>query len=424
VSTDDTARAPEAARAAHRVALAAWVIAWLACITILAAVHYTSGDPDSRLYAGISARLVTEPVERWIVPEWWGFWGLTGPYHEHPVGMFVVPALGGRLGYPPEQAAYAVNALYQVLSFALIVAIARAVSTPTEARALGWVLQLLPIAFVFRIRANQEYAVLAAWLFALYATERARTRPVWTAGMLAGFCGVLLVKGVFAFMVPVASVMWLIARGRVVARASAAPTGRHPVAAWVGVGLMPIAGVLVTWGYETMYLHVTGRSFLETYLARQVPEGALTEGSLAVRTPYSLAWYLGRLAWFAFPWSLVAAWGASMAARADGLRAFTVIPERAPADRSRQGFWFAVWTSVLLVGAFSLAHRKADRYIFPVYFLLAAPGAVYAMRRWPWMQRIVSWLDRPWVPAAVYVVLFLLRLVTRGKLPEFTFWRS
>jgi len=46
------------------------------------------------------------------------------------------------------------------------------------------------------------------------------------------------------------------------------------------------------------------------------------------------------------------------------------------------------------------------------------------MRRWPWMQRIVSWLDRPWVPAAVYVVLFLLRLVTRGKLPEFTFWRS
>ena len=195
-------------------------------------------------------------------------------------------------------------------------------------------------------------------------------------------------------------------------------------AAWVGVGLMPIAGVLVAWGYETMYLHVTGRSFLETYLARQVPEGALTEGSLAVRTSYSLVWYLGRLAWFAFPWSLVAAWGAAMAARADGLPALAAIPERSPVDRSRQGFWFAVWTSALLVGAFSLAHRKADRYIFPVYFLLAAPGAVYTMRRWPWMQRIVSRLDRPWVPAAAYTLLFLLRLATRGKLPEFTFWRS
>jgi hypothetical protein len=76
------------------------------------------------------------------------------------------------------------------------------------------------------------------------------------------------------------------------------------------------------------------------------------------------------------------------------------------------------------VGAFSLAHRKADRYIFPVYFVLAAPGAVYAIRRWPWLQRIVARMDRPWVPAAVYVFLFLLRLVTRGKLPEFTFWRS
>ena len=33
--------------------------------------------------------------------------------------MFVVPAVLGRLGYPPLQAAYAVNALYQVLSFGL-----------------------------------------------------------------------------------------------------------------------------------------------------------------------------------------------------------------------------------------------------------------------------------------------------------------
>ena len=75
-------------------------------------------------------------------------------------------------------------------------------------------MQLLPIAFVFRIRANQEYAVLAGVLFALYACERARTRATWVPGMLAGFLAVLLVKGVFAFMVPLTCVLWLLARGR------------------------------------------------------------------------------------------------------------------------------------------------------------------------------------------------------------------
>jgi len=36
------------------------------------------------------------------------------------VGMFVVPAVLGRFGYPKLQAAYAVNALYQIISFGLI----------------------------------------------------------------------------------------------------------------------------------------------------------------------------------------------------------------------------------------------------------------------------------------------------------------
>jgi 4-amino-4-deoxy-L-arabinose transferase-like glycosyltransferase len=190
----------------------AWSLAWIVTMALLAAVQFTSRDPDSQLYAGISARLVQEPVSQWIAPQWWGFWNSEGPYCEHPVGMFVVPALLGRLGYPPLQAAYAVNALYQIISFGLMTLIAGTVVSRRHARALTCLLQLLPMAFVFRVRANQEYAVLAGVLFALYATERARTRPLWTIGMVAGFCAVLLVKGVFAVMVPVTCVIWLVAR--------------------------------------------------------------------------------------------------------------------------------------------------------------------------------------------------------------------
>ncbi len=69
----------------------------------------------------------------------------------------------------------------------------------------------MPIAFVFRVRANQEYAVLAGVLLALFATERSRARPVWAWLTALGFAWALLVKGVFGFLVPIACGVWLVA---------------------------------------------------------------------------------------------------------------------------------------------------------------------------------------------------------------------
>jgi hypothetical protein len=73
---------------------------------------------------------------------------------------------------------------------------------------------------------------------------------------------------------------------------------------------------------------------------------------------------------------------------------------------------------------FSFSDRKADRFIFPAYYFMAAAGGVAAIRYSPLLSRIVDRLDRPWVPAAFWIVLFLLRLVTGSHLPQFTFWRS
>jgi hypothetical protein len=401
------------------VTVAAWTAAWLITAFLLAATAYGSRDPDSQLYAGISARLVSEPAVRWIAPEWWGFWNITGPYFEHPVGMFVVPAALGRAGYPAEQAAYAINGLYQIVAFALAALIGRAVLPPRDAAALAWLLQLSPIAFVFRIRANQEYAVLAGLFFALYATERARQRSIWIAGMLVGFCGVLFVKGVFAFMVPLTCAIWLIARGL---------GAREPRArvAWVGILLMPLVGALAIWGYESAYVAVTGRSFLATYQARQLPDDAIAAASIAGRVAYNASWYAARVIWYAFPWSVLA-----LLVAARGIRKGVPWPRRAgsasaPAEHvaAQQGAWFGLVAAFTLTAAFSLAHRKADRYIFPVYFLLTAVGAIEAARRFRWFGRILDRLDKPWVPATCYVVLFLITLISRGKLPVLTFWRS
>ena len=282
---------------------------------------------------------------------------------------------------------------------------------------------------MFRVRANQEYAVLAGVLFALYATERARTQASWLAGMLAGFCAVLLVKGVFAVMVPIVCVLWLVSR-------SAANQHRFADrAAWVGIVLMPVAGAIVAWGYETAYLHATGQSFLAIYQSRQLPEDAIAGSSPVVRTLYTASWYATRVAWYAFPWSLVAGVFAVGSIRSRAWwpwRTGTSFDERVGAGATadgddgagRQGAWFAFVAALVLTALFSVAHRKADRYIFPVYFLIAAAGAGAVLRRSAWLARMVEHANRPWVPAAFYVVLVLITMLSSGKLPQFTFWRS
>jgi hypothetical protein len=98
----------------RRTATLAWIAAAVLSFLLIAVVGFTSGDPDSRVYAGISARLAAEPFARWIAPEWWGLWDFTGPFREHPIGILVLPALLGRIGYPAPQAAYAVNGIFQI----------------------------------------------------------------------------------------------------------------------------------------------------------------------------------------------------------------------------------------------------------------------------------------------------------------------
>ncbi len=417
-ATDTAAHLPP--RIDLRATVLAWALAVVITAVLVAATRYESPDPDSRLHAGIAAKMSEQPLRQWIAPEWWGFWNSEGPYCEHPAGIFILPAALARLGFPATQAAYAVNALYQAATFILVALIAASVAAPRDARALGWMLQFILVAFVYRIRANHEFALLAGLLFAVYSTERARTRPVWTVGMIAGFCAVLLVKGVFAFVVPVTCALWLLAR------ADGAGDVRTRWRAWAAIVCMPLAGALVAWGYEAAYVGATGRSFLAVYQSRQLPATAVTEGSLVGRTAYSTAWYAARVLWYPLPFSLFAGLVAWRGARSGRAWPWPRTPGGDGQDASslRQGAWFGLATTFVLLGAFSLAHRKADRYVFAVYFIVAAVGAIDAIRRVAWLRRLVERLDWPWAPAAAHVGLVVLRLLTGDMLPGFTFWRS
>ena len=145
------------------------------------------------------------------------------------------------------------------------------------------------------------------------------------------------------------------------------------------------------------------------------------------RFAYNNVWYLSRIVWYAFPWSLLAGivalravWKGHVWPKADS-------PEgenRSGSAVSYQGAWFALVTTAALVVTLSLAHRKADRYQLPAYFICAAAGSVAAIRWFPWLQRVVARMDRPWIPPAIYLALCVIRLIGTGPLSHFTFWRT
>jgi 4-amino-4-deoxy-L-arabinose transferase-like glycosyltransferase len=397
----------------------AWLTALVAASLLLTWLHLRTRDPDSRLHVEIAQRLAHEPVTRWIAPEWWGLWRSQGLFREHPAGIFWLPAALTRLGYPGGEAAYLANALYQALTLVVLARLAAAVVTPLEARALTWLLQLIPIAFAYRIRANHEQLVLLCLLAALLGTERSLARARW-AGLAAAACACLaLVKGVFVIFGPLACGLWLLLRGETV-------DSRQRARAWLGLlvalGAIGLTAVFYEWGYRS----VTGQPFLAVYLGRQLGVAAQAHSDdWLAQKGLNLFWYLGRVLFFPLPFSVVAlvvAWKKrSDLARLARLGAGSLV------GTDGRALAFALLLSGVYVAAFSLSDRKADRYIFPVYFLVAAVGAVACLRASPRLHALAERIDRlgAWVTPAVWLVAFALHPVAGWlSLPTVKIWPS
>ena len=402
----------------RRPGLVAWALVLATGWLVLAAVGYRTRDADSRLYSEMAARMAEAPAAGWIAPEFPPGWFMSGRFREHPAGLFVHAAALARLGYPAAQAAYALNALYQVLTIVLLQRLAATLVPGLEARALGWLVQLLPIAFTFRIRANHEQAVLLCLVAALYGIERARTRPRWALLAVVGLVGLLLVKGVLAVFGPALCALWLLAR-----RGTASAPAPSDRAAWLGLAAGVAAMGATASVYEHLYRHVTGEPFWSLYLARQLGVAAATgEGTGVAAKVYNLVWYMGRVLWFPFPWSLALA-GAAWRARWIPRWRESAVDAEPSARGARAGGLFAIATLVLYVGLFSLSARRADRYIFPTYYAVGAAGGVAALRASSRLRRWAERLDRPWVPAAVWAVAFSAHLFAgRLGLPTVKVW--
>lgn len=387
--------------------IAIWIACFLLVSTLLVVTRFTSDDPDSALYAALSARLADGPVSHWIAPEWWGHWEMEGLFREHPAGVFAVPTVLGALGVPGVQAAYIVGIAAGLAALLIIGSLVARATSREEGRLALVLLQLMPMASIFRIRANHEYPMLVCLLVALAGFDAVRRswRWVWLAplALTAG----LLVKGVFVVIPLLAAALWVLINPLRAPRSiwRAIGTGLASLALMVGVALV----------YDRVYLHVTGETFWGPYWSRQL-------APLTIATPVEggstlgahLWFYAVRMAWHPAPWSL------ALVAAAWRWRGTLVERWRSLPDPARRGLLFCLAFALTCVLALSPASRFAERYIFSANYALATAGVIVASRAWPALARVVRTLDErvPALPAICWLALMLLRLTLGPLLPR------
>ncbi len=215
--------------------------------------------------------------------------------------------------------------------------------------------------------------------------------------MIAGFCAVLLVKGVFAVVVPID--VRAVAAGARRRRWRSSSTlegvgGRRGHAARRRAGGVGIRG----------RLRQRDRPLIPGRLPEQAAAGdAVTEGSLVGRSAYSAVWYAAGLVWYPLPFEPLG-WIRRLARR-EGGAALAVAADAArgggPAASSlRQGAWFGSRPRSCCWG---LLARASEGRPLPLRGLLLRRRGRGHRRDQPLRLAaadLVERLDRPWVPAA------------------------
>jgi 4-amino-4-deoxy-L-arabinose transferase-like glycosyltransferase len=390
---------------------AIWFSCFLAVSLALLLMKFSSTDGDSSLYATMASTLSATPVSRWLSPEWWGLWpeaGLTGLFLEHPAGVFLVPAALQRLGMPAEQGAYIVGVAAGLVSTLLLGMLTARVTSRAEGRAALVLLQVMPVAFIFRIRANHEYLMLVCLLAGLLGLDIVK-RSWWGLALVAfALAGGLIVKGFFVSLIALAMGLWTLLDPT----RSAGSRVRQWIACAVAVAAMGATAL----AYDAIYLRATGVTFWAPYWARQIGPVTFASPLDNARTIVShLGFYALRLLWHPAPWSLAllvagwAGWAGRRGTASTGL-----------GTQERMSLWFVLAFTVLAVLLLSTPNRFAERYAFSATFLVGTAGVVAAWRVWPGVRRAIEALDSriPALPAITWAVLIGLRLVLGRWLPH------
>jgi 4-amino-4-deoxy-L-arabinose transferase-like glycosyltransferase len=382
-----SSRAPTIASAwwSHPAALR---LGWLAT-AILAAVliivsDYRLHDPDSKLYTELASELAVRPVSEWCAPSWNGHWHRTDLFREHPPLLLWLGALANRFGVPAAQALALVNFAALFAGLALLYRVALRIHAPASARLAVGLWLLSPIFVQYLVRANQEHPLATALLLALFASVVvegvARAGALWSLALLLA----VGVKGSAGLsLIAVGAAHWVLWERSL----------RRLLPLLIGTTVLLLAAI----AFEGWYGTATGESFWAFNLERQV--GASVGGGRLLAKLANLVYYQVRPLWYGLP-ILPWVW----------LGLYGWVRHRRPAFAERR-FWLGIVVAALFVGAFSLADRKADRYIFAMYPCLSLSATWVIEEYLPRLRHLVLWLDQRRAVVSWCTMAFVLFMV-------------
>lgn len=346
-----------------------WLLLWAIASMTLSLSSYQSSSNDSKFYNTQVQRLNEKPMSQWIAPKWGeNYWGNPPERYirDHFVGNLIPGALLARLGVPPQHALTITQMLFQIMSLFLLVKISSFFVSEKKAIHLLWLLQLMPVAFSYGIRANHEQGMMFWLLLAVYGALSLIYHSKGILLVMLGSAGVFLAKGAPAILLPFfVFVVWMVC-GREVQRSQRK---------WLGVAASLVAIVLSAIVYEALYRKATGLPFLEEYWRVQIDGRSLQATGALVWPLQKLAnlwYYLNRSLTYTMPWGLIC------------LFAFFKIWKQEKAATFRRLLKSRHLMVIFLIGmvyvfAFSLSDRTASRYIFPVYYLFASYFGVWLL---------------------------------------------
>jgi 4-amino-4-deoxy-L-arabinose transferase-like glycosyltransferase len=350
-------------------------LCWLLIAIALVSTSYQTADPDSQLYIQISSQLAQHPLKSWCAPQWYGFWQREGLFVEHPPFLFWLGALGLRLGISAHTTLYLGNITAWMLSLYLLQSIALIwdKNAPVSLILSYWI--CTPAFFQYLIRANHEPWLACALLSIVYCFYKPSSNLQdisWKAFQYTLILlGAILLKGlsggallVVLFFMPFFKKTSYLEKMAI---------------------LLAVIGVLFMLAlFEVWYQQITHHSFWQAYGQNQVWYSIHYHPQNYAKLK-NLLYYLLQPCWYIFLPSITFIW--------------FLLNRHKIRIQSPQSYALGFWVLFIFIAGFSLANRKASRYLFPAYPLFSLSAAISSthipinslLQRWQTSIRFVPW---------------------------------
>lgn len=356
-----------------------WLVflAFMLNAAAIVTMKYVPGDGDSRFYIFVARQIADSPLLLKISPQWNGHQGIPKGHfiQDHLVGLPFTASLGATIGIDPGHTLMLINLGFLIGSSIFLYQLLRIFSCRRHSWAILCVMIFFPIAFLYRVRANHEPAVLFFSMMALWATALGvRSNILYLIGIPAALFGLCFVKGFMAaFLIPLSmsALCFLLWQKQ-------ALNWRVIVVSWCGSILFAllISGMFCYF-YEVWYRLATGKDFFSTYWQLQIVSRSLGSDSgltFPLDKIRNVIFYTGCLLWYTFPWSVFFIVNIT---KSRSIRTLSTLQS------------LLLLTGMAWIATACISNRITMRYIFPSYFLCGAAFTSYIFDNVPFAKRII-----------------------------------